>query len=46
MLDVETFENVYEIDCSVCETLVEVEVKTGYQEPAYCPMCGSSVSVE
>ena len=40
-------ENIYEIDCDVCEMITEVVVDS-YQTqevPGFCPMCGSHVTI-
>ena len=33
----------YLLECSLCETEVEVLVKDSEEEPHYCPMCGVSI---
>lgn len=36
--------NVYEVECEVCETELEILVgEDNSEQPAYCPMCGSSI---
>jgi hypothetical protein len=36
-------DNVYILECSLCETKVEVTVKDSEEEPQYCPMCGVDI---
>ena len=39
--------SLYEIECEVCETEVEVLVgESNNEEPAFCPMCGSPVEAK
>ena len=40
--------NEYEIECEVCEIQVSIFVDTPDDEdiPAFCPMCGSSLTPE
>jgi rRNA maturation endonuclease Nob1 len=39
--------SLYEIECEVCETEVEVLVgEPNNEEPAFCPMCGSPVEAK
>ena len=39
--------NVFEIECEVCETEVEVLVsEPNNEEPAFCPMCGTSIEAK
>lgn len=37
-------EETYEIECVVCESVVEVIVHDSEEEPEYCPMCGTPIS--
>lgn len=34
----------YELECDVCESVVEVIVYDNSEEPQYCPMCGTAIS--
>ena len=37
----------YEIECSVCESVCDIEIDDiEWEAPAYCPFCGSPVTVE
>ena len=39
--------SVYEIECEVCETEVEVLISEPDNEvPAFCPMCGSTIEAK
>ena len=33
----------YELECDVCESIVEVLVHDSEEEPHYCPMCGTAI---
>lgn len=33
----------YEIECDVCDSLVECLVRDSEEEPEYCPMCGTAL---
>jgi len=37
-------EEAYELECDVCESVVEVLVYDSEEEPQYCPMCGTTIS--
>lgn len=34
----------YELECDVCESVVEVLVYESEEEPQYCPMCGTTIN--
>ena len=37
----------YEIECDACESVCEIEIDDiEWEAPAYCPFCGSPVTVE
>lgn len=36
-------ETTYEIECEVCEVVVEVTVYDTDEQPEYCPMCGTPI---